>query len=81
MSQKRSIDQLADTTKESQGVEVHFQVESLSPVKKARSGINYYDGLVNDGTRKVHLVGFDVDSQPQLTTLTQQKTPIKATNC
>ncbi len=44
MSLKRSIDNLADIDEDKHGIELHFGMEELSPMKTARSGIPYYHG-------------------------------------
>ena len=53
----------------------------LSPVKKARSGVEYYNGQVTDGSSTVRIVGFDATSQTKLFQFAKQRTHIKATNC
>ena len=81
MSIKRKIENLKDISEEIDSTEVHFGVEMLSPVKKARSGVEYYNGQVTDGSSTVRLVGFDATSQTKLSEFAKQKIPIKATNC
>ncbi len=81
MSLKRSIDNLADIDEDKHGIELHFGMEELSPMKTARSGIPYYHGQANDGTCRLHLVGFDKASQSQIAEIVEKQTPVKATNC
>ena len=72
MSTKRSFENLADIKEDQNGVELHFGIETVSPMKKGRSGIPYYDGQVNDGSRTLRLVGFDEASQLQMTQIVEQ---------
>ena len=81
MAFKRSIDSLSDVQDQQSGLELHFAVEGLSPVKRAKSGVQYYDGCATDGSRKLRFVGFDTDSQQKIAEIADTKTPVKATNC
>ena len=80
MAQKRNFEFLQDV-KEATNAEVHFGVELLSPLKKSKSGYDYYNAQVNDGTKAIRLVGFDGDSHEKLIEFVDKKTPVKATNC
>lgn len=51
--------------------DLHFAIESLSPLKLGRSGAPYFHGSVTDGTtKKMRLVGFDQKLQEQMASLT-----------
>ena len=56
-------------------------MELLSPLKMSKSGYDYYNGQVNDGTKALRLVGFDGDSRDKLAEFVDNKTPVKATHC
>ena len=73
MSEKRKYSRLQDIQDEVNDTELQFGVEVLSPIKKSRSGFDYYNGKVNDGTKSLRLVGFDADSRDQLAKFSQMK--------
>ena len=53
MTQKRSFDKLADIEDTESSADAHFAVQHLTPVKKAKSGIQYFDGYVTDGSKQM----------------------------
>ena len=59
---------------------VHCAIEVISPVKKAKSGVSYFDGMVTDGQRKVRIVGFDEGTQEKLSAFHTNKEAIKLDN-
>ena len=61
--------------------ELHFAVESLSPVKRARSGVPYFDALVNDGTKQLRMVGFNEKLQAEISKLSENQQSIKVDKC
>ncbi len=81
MALKRSFENLSEIDYVVPGAEVHFAVEVLSPIKKGRSGVDYYDAFVTDGTKKMRLVGFDETSQSKLAKLSNAKKSIQLQNC
>ncbi len=58
MSLIRQFDRLVDLKEEVKihVAEVHFGGQILSPVKNARSGVEYYNAQVNDGSMTFQLV-------------------------
>ena len=48
--QKRLFEDLSSI--EPSTAAVHCAIEVISPVKKAKSGVSYFDGMVTDGKRK-----------------------------
>ncbi len=53
----------------------------MSSVKTAKYGVKYIEGEVTDGTTNLRIVGFDEKLQATLSTLSQNKTPVKAEKC
>ncbi len=43
--------------------------------------MQYFDASINDGSKKLRLVGFDGQSHLELAAFVKQKTPVKATGC
>ena len=83
MALKRTVDvaNLDEIDGELRNAELHFGVEMLSPMQKSKSGYEYFNGQVSDGTKKLRLVGFDSECQEHLTKFVEKKTPVKATHC
>ena len=50
-------------------------------MKKAKSGVKYFDGTVTDSSRNLRIVGFDEKLQIKLSTLTENKSPVKVESC
>ncbi len=40
----------------------HSAIDCLSPVKTAKSGVHYFDGLVTDGSQKLQIVELKVSN-------------------
>ena len=63
MSQKRAREEyegVSEIEKPSPNANIkRASVSDLSPMKKARSGIEYFDGILSDGRRNMRLYGFD----------------------
>lgn len=61
--------------------DVHCAIESISPPKKAKSGVEYFDGLVSDGTRRLRIVGFNMKTLQQLSDFHTKNEAVKLDNC
>ena len=59
MARKRLYEDLLSIEEPVSTAEVQCVVQSLSDMKKAKSGVEYYDGIVTDGNRQLCIVGFD----------------------
>ena len=59
IAQKRLYEDLLSIEEPVSTAEVHCVVQSLSDMKKAKSGVEYYDGIATDGNRQLRIVGFD----------------------
>ena len=81
MSQKHSFEKLSDIQDTEVDADVHFAIQSLSPMKKVKSGVKYFDGTVTDGSRNLRIIGFDEKLQIKLSTLTENKNPVKVESC
>ena len=81
MANKRTYYSLVAIEEEAQEAEVHFGIEMLSPVKKSKSGYDYYNARVSDSSKALRLVGFDDSSQKQLARFVELNSPVKLTNC
>ena len=81
MSQKHSFEKLSDIQDTEVDADVHFAIQSLSPMKKVKLGVKYFDGTVTDGSRNLRIVGFDEKLQIKLSTLTENKNPVKVESC
>jgi len=78
MSQRKKFEKLSEIDDANANVELHFAVQQISPLKTARSGVQYFDGYVNDGSKQMRFVGFNEDIQTKLSSM---KSPVKAERC
>ncbi len=81
MTKRCIFENLAEIKNSATGAEVDFVVESLSPVKKASSGVIYFHGKVADESKEFIIVGFEENLQTQLAALAEKKQPVKLQNC
>ena len=77
--QKRLFEDLSSI--EPSTASVHCNIETLSPIKKAKTGTSYFDGVLTDGKRKVRIIGFDEKTQEKLSTFHTKKEVVKLDNC
>lgn len=80
MSQQKNYESLSEIEDANPNVELHFAIEQFSPLKKAKSGISYFDGYVTDGSKQMRLVGFD-KLQTKLSSYVETKSSLKAERC
>ena len=50
-------------------------------MKRAKSVISYFDGVVTDGERRVRIIGFDKQTQEKLSQFQMKKEVVKLDNC
>ncbi len=58
-SQKQTFDKLSEIDNPQICADIHVAVQNITPIKKAKSGDDYFDGYVTDGSSFMRLVGFD----------------------
>ena len=76
------LDNYADITEPLQTAKLHGVLKILSPVKKKEGKTSkYFGGKFTDGTSTIRLVGFRQDQQKQLTTFSENKTPVSLQDC
>ncbi len=80
-SQKRSFDKLSDIDNPQNSADIHVAVQNITPIKKAKSGVDYFDGYVTDGSRRMRLVGFDGNIQTTLSSFAETKSPVMIEKC
>ncbi len=68
MARKCIFENFAEIPGDEVEADVHCLIEDLSPVKKARSGYDYFVGQVSDGSESLRMVGFNKDLQSKLST-------------
>ena len=81
MSGKRSFDTLSQIDHEEGSADVHFALKVLSPVKKSKSGTEYFDGTASDGNTDLRLVSFHGGLQKKLADLKEKRKPVLIKNC
>lgn len=79
--EKRSFEKLSEIEDPQSSVDVHVAVQQVTPIKKAKSGVAYFDGYVSDGSKQMRLVGFDEKLQSQLASFVDTKSPAKVVKC
>jgi hypothetical protein len=77
---KRTFEDLSEIEPSSTAT-IHCSIEAVSPLKKGKSGIDYFDGLVTDGSKKVRIYGFDGRKQDELSLLQMKNEAVKLENC
>ena len=80
-SQKRTFDKLSDIDDPQNNADIHVAVQNITPIKKAKSGVDYFDGYVTDGSRRMRLVGFDGNLQTTLSSFADTKSPVMMEKC
>ena len=67
--------------KVSNNVQVCGIIQSLSPLKKSRSNVNYFEGELADNSGKIRLFGFDAPLHEQLQSFQDSKQPVAVNGC
>uniref|UniRef100_A0A1X7TFV6 Replication protein A OB domain-containing protein n=1 Tax=Amphimedon queenslandica TaxID=400682 RepID=A0A1X7TFV6_AMPQE len=81
MSGKRSFDTSSQIDHEEGSADVHFAIKVLSPVKKSKTGTQYFDGTASDGTTDLRLISFHGGLRKKLADLKEKKKPVLIKNC
>ena len=63
MARERIFDKFADIPGDEREAEIHCAIKYVSPVKKARSGIQCFDSQVTDGNDVLSIVEFHENKQ------------------
>lgn len=80
-SKKRNFDQLNDICEPTHNAVLHGALTSVSPIKKGRMNIYFFDATLADKTSSVRVVGFSPQHQLQLQDLHKAKSPVELVNC
>lgn len=81
MSGKRPFESLSNINQEEGSADVHFAIKVLSPLKKSKTGTEYFDGTASDGTTDLRLISFHGGLQKKLADLKEKKKPVLIKNC
>lgn len=74
-------DPISDLTSASPVKTIEGVVLELSPMKKGRTGSNFFDGTISDGVASMCFVGFDNKVRRQLVEHEGKDTAVTLTNC
>ena len=80
-ARKQLYESLSEIDKPVTAGNVHCFLQEVSPIKKARSGVNYYYGMATDGTKSMRFVGFDKTSRDNLSIYYDKQQPVQLQNC
>ena len=77
----KEFERINKIDKESNNVQVCGIIQSLSPLKKSRSNVDYFEGELADNTGKIRLFGFDRPLHEQLQSFQSSKQAVAVNGC
>lgn len=81
VKRKLEFDDYSNMTDEAESANIHGIVTKLSPVKKSKNDIYYYDGQICDGKQSLRFVGFDSSQREIFQGHLKKKNSIEIRRC